>query len=213
MSLRFAFSLARKQFALDVQFATTANDIIAIMGPSGAGKTTLLRCIAGLEKRTPGYCYFRDQCWQDSARHYFLPTYHRSLGYVSQEVHLFPHLSIKQNLEFGYKKTARNDRMVELEQVISWFDIKNLLDHDIKKLSGGERQRIAIARAILKSPQLLLMDEPFTALDKDSKSIIVNGILNYLKLAKPLIVYVTHTEDEAFLEQRRLIVKAGKIEE
>jgi len=210
MSLHCSFSLTRKQFTLDVKLSTS-NNVIAIMGHSGAGKSSLLRCIVGLEKSTRGYCYFRDQCWQDSSRHYFLSTHQRAVGYVSQDVHLFPHLSAKQNLEFGYKRIPTNKRIVQMDQVISWFDISHLIDRDIRKLSGGECQRIAIARSILKSPELLLMDEPFTALDKASRAIIVNGILNYHQLTQAAIIYVTHTEDELFSEQERLIINAGRM--
>lgn len=210
MSLHCSFVLTRKEFTLNVNL-TTSNNIIAVKGHSGAGKTSLLRCIAGLEKSAAGYCYFNNQCWHDSRRNYFLPANKRSLGYVPQEVHLFPHMSVIKNIAFGYKRVSKNKRIARIDEVISWFGLNDLLDRNIKTLSGGERQRIAIARAILKSPELLLMDEPFTALDKVNKTTIVNGILNYQKLTNVLIIYVAHAEDETFIDQTQLLLHSGKI--
>ena len=150
-------------FTLDVDLTLPKRGVTALFGHSGSGKTTLLRCIAGLERAPQGRLAVDGEIWQDDA--HWLPTHRRPLGYVFQEASLFPHLSVLANLEFGLRRIARNERRVDLAHATELLGITHLLRRTPNNLSGGERQRVGIARALLTSPRLLLMDEPLAALD------------------------------------------------
>ncbi len=209
--IRARFKLAFPGFALDVDMQLPARGISALFGPSGCGKTTLLRCIAGLERPADGLLKVNDEVWQDGTR--FLATSRRALGYVFQEAGLFPHLSVRRNLEYGWRRIAPSQRKVELEQVIVWLGLRQLMDRkDPSGLSGGERQRIAIGRALLTSPSLLLMDEPLSALDSTSKQ----DIFPYLeRLHRELdipVLYVSHALDEvARLADHLVLLAQGRV--
>jgi len=198
-------------FALQADLQLPARGITALFGPSGSGKTTLLRCIAGLERATNGLLRVHDEVWQDGA--IFLPTHLRPLGYVFQEASLFPHLSVRRNLEYGLKRIPPEQRKVQLEQVVEWLGLNRLIERDSPAgLSGGERQRVAIARALLTSPRLLLMDEPLSALDAASK----REILPYLeRLHSELeipVIYVSHALDEvARLADHLVLLEQGRV--
>ncbi|WP_242196491.1 MULTISPECIES: molybdenum ABC transporter ATP-binding protein [unclassified Pseudomonas] len=183
-------------FALKVDLKLPGRGVTALYGHSGSGKTTCLRCIAGLERAEDGFVQINDQVWQDSRNGLFVPPHKRALGYVFQEASLFPHLSVRANLEFGFKRIARQQRRVDMAHATELLGIAHLLDRHPQHLSGGERQRIGIARALLTSPQLLLMDEPLAALDSKRKS----EILPYLeRLHDELdipVLYVSHAQDE-----------------
>ena len=205
------FDLSYPGFELHADLQVPAHGVIALFGPSGSGKTTLLRCIAGLEQAGNGMLRVRDEVWQDGTN--FLPTHQRPLGYVFQEASLFPHLSVRQNLEYGLKRIPSGQRKVQLEQVVEWLGLSKLIGRDSPAgLSGGERQRVAIARALLTSPRLLLMDEPLSALDAASK----REILPYLerlhsKLDIP-VLYVSHALDEvARLADHLVLLEQGRI--
>ena len=181
-----------------------------MFGPSGSGKTTLLRCIAGLE-RAQGSLQVNGKTWQDDKT--FVPVHQRPLGYVFQEASLFPHLSVRANLEYGYKRIAPAERKVELEQGVEWLGLSHLIERgDPTQLSGGERQRVAIGRALLTSPRILLMDEPLSALDTTSKQ----EILPYLeRLHRELnipVLYVSHAMDEvARLADHLVLLEKGRV--
>ncbi|MCJ7956659.1 molybdenum ABC transporter ATP-binding protein [Pseudomonas sp. HT11] len=183
-------------FALKVDLKLPGRGVTALYGHSGSGKTTCLRCIAGLERAEDGFVQVNDQVWQDSRNGLFVPPHKRALGYVFQEASLFPHLSVRANLEFGFKRIARQQRRVDMAHATELLGIAHLLDRHPQHLSGGERQRIGIARALLTSPQLLLMDEPLAALDSKRKG----EILPYLeRLHDELdipVLYVSHAQDE-----------------
>ncbi|MDP1996732.1 MAG: molybdenum ABC transporter ATP-binding protein [Gallionella sp.] len=205
------FNLSYPGFALGVDLQIPARGITALFGPSGSGKTTLLRCIAGLERTANGMLQVQDEVWQDGAN--FLPTHERPLGYVFQEASLFPHLSVRQNLEYGLKRIPSEQRKVPLEQAVEWLGLNKLIERDSTAgLSGGERQRVAIARALLTSPRLLLMDEPLSALDTASK----REILPYLErlhdeLQIP-VIYVSHALDEvARLADQLVLMERGRV--
>jgi len=175
--------------SLDIAFEAPVKGVTALFGPSGSGKTTLLRCIAGLHRARSGRCVIGSDIWQ--SENYFKPVYERPIGYVFQEACLFPHLSVKNNLMFGVAE-PRKDRVRQLEEVVHLLGIENLLERMPGKLSGGERQRVAIGRALLSKPGLLLMDEPLSALDTLSRE----EIMPYLeKLQESLdipVLYVSH---------------------
>ena len=183
-------------FALKVDLKLPGRGVTALYGHSGSGKTTCLRCIAGLERAEDGLVQINDQVWQDSRNGLFVPPHKRALGYVFQEASLFPHLSVRGNLEFGFKRIPRQQRRVDMAHATELLGIAHLLDRHPQHLSGGERQRIGIARALLTSPQLLLMDEPLAALDSKRKG----EILPYLeRLHDELdipVLYVSHAQDE-----------------
>ena len=201
--------LPRRDFALDVALRLPPRGVTALFGPSGCGKTSLLRAIAGLE-RASGHLRLGDAIWQDDATRCFLPTHQRPIGYVIQEAALFPHLSVRGNLDYGLKRSS--ERRIPLDQVLDLLGIQHLLDRQPDTLSGGERQRVAIARALATSPQLLLMDEPLAALDARRKA----EVLPYLdRLPKELgipIVYVSHALDEvARLADHLVLMEQGRV--
>lgn len=207
--LHARFQLQRGAFTLDATFSAPARGVTALFGPSGSGKTTALRCIAGLE-RAAGTLRFADETWQDERR--FVPTHRRPIGYVFQEASLFPHLSVRHNLEYGWRQIAPAQRRVAFDDAVQLLGITPLLGRDPRHLSGGERQRVAIARALLTSPRLLLMDEPLSALDTRSKA----EILPYLErlhdeLAIP-VIYVSHAPDEvARLADTLVLMEQGRV--
>lgn len=206
------FQLQQGQFTLNVRFHTQGQGIVALFGHSGSGKTTLLRCIAGLERPSQGCLAVNGVCWQNEAQHFFLPTHQRPLGYVFQEASLFPHLSVRKNLEYGLHRMPARQRKITLEEVTEWLGITTLLTRYPTGLSGGERQRVAIARALLTSPQILLMDEPLAALDMQSKAEILPYLENlHSQLAMP-ILYVTHTIQEVMrLADHILLLEQGQV--
>ena len=206
---RLAFD--RGTFVLDAELTVPDRGVTAIFGPSGCGKTSLLRAMAGLERSARGFLRLGDEIWQDDKT--FLPPHQRPLGYVFQEASLFSHLSVQGNLEYGYKRVPASDRRVAFDEAVSLLGMADLLSRDTADLSGGERQRTAIAQALLTSPRLLLLDEPLTGLDADSKA----EILPYLErlhgeLEIP-VFYVSHAADEvARLADHLVLLEAGTVQ-
>ena len=206
------FRLAYADFSLDVDLNLPGRGVTALFGHSGSGKTTCLRCIAGLERAPQGRLEINGELWQDSASGLFVPPHQRALGYVFQEASLFPHLSVRRNLEFGMRRIDPASRRVEWEHVLELLGIGQLLERMPERLSGGERQRVGIARALLTSPRLLLLDEPLAALDLKRK----NEILPYLeRLHDELdipILYVSHAPDEvARLADHVVLLDQGRV--
>ncbi len=197
------------EFTLDVSLDLPARGITALFGHSGSGKTSVLRAIAGLES-FEGSLVVEEQCWQQGQK--VLPVHKRSLGYVFQEASLFPHLSVRDNLLFGYKRIARKSRQLKLAQVAEWLGLEPLLERRPQRLSGGERQRVAIGRALLSSPKLLLMDEPLSALDEQSKREILpylERLHDYLPIP---VLYVSHSLSEvARLADHMVWLKEGRV--
>ena len=204
-------NIAYSGFSLDVDLNLPGRGVTALYGHSGSGKTTCLRCIAGLERAEHGFIQINDEVWQDSDNGIFVPPHKRALGYVFQEASLFPHLSVLANLQFGLKRIAKSQRRVDMAQATELMGIGHLLERHPQHLSGGERQRVGIARALLTSPKLLLMDEPLAALDSQRK----NEILPYLqRLHDELdipVLYVSHAQDEvARLADHLVLLSEGK---
>ena len=208
--IQASFTRTQGDFHLDANFNIPANGVIALYGPSGCGKTTILRCIAGLTRPQKGTLSIRGQVWQDGK--HFLPAHKRPVGYVFQEPSLFPHLSVNANLIFGQKRSSRNPGSLGFHAVVDLLALDNLLDRSPLKLSRGERQRVAIGRALLCEPQILLMDEPLNALDQASK----NEILPFLerlhdKLSIP-ILYVSHELREIEqLADQMVLMEQGRV--
>lgn len=185
------FRLVRGPFELDATFGCPDRGVTGLFGPSGSGKTTVLRCVAGLEDGADGFLRVGDDVWHDSEHDVFVPPHQRAVGYVFQEADLFSHLDVRANLRFAFSR-ARN-RRIAWDDAIEWLGVGPLLARSPSRLSGGERQRVAITRALLSSPRLLLMDEPVSSLDEVNRG----EILPYLqalpeRLSIP-ILYVSHS--------------------
>jgi len=195
-------------FELNVDITVPGRGVTALFGHSGSGKTTLLRCIAGLQN-AEGELSVNGDYWQHD--HYFQPVHKRPLAYVFQEASLFPHLSVRRNLEYGFKRVPPSERKVSFDQAIEWLGLQHLLERRPAKLSGGERQRVAIARALLTSPKLLLMDEPLSALDHKSRSEIMPYLEQLHDTLSIPVLYVTHSPDEvARLADHLVIMEGGR---
>ena len=209
MSISFELNLVRENFSLALKTELPASGFSAIYGASGAGKTTLLRWIAGLEKNTEGQLSFNNENWQEGTYH--LPTQKRKIAYVFQDARLFPHLNVAQNLDYAYRRRFNNNGP-SIENVCDWFELRPLLQSNTTKLSGGEKQRIALARALLSSPQLILMDEPLGSLDRGSKERILSLLENIHQYFSAPIIYVSHDiEEVSRLAEHLLILDNGKI--
>lgn len=209
--LRATLRLVRQDFTLAVDLNLPGRGVSALFGQSGSGKTTILRCLAGLEQADAAFIEVNGEVWQDSTRGHFLAPHRRSIGYVFQEASLFPHLDVRTNLAFGWRRVARAQRKVDLAHACALLGITHLLDRRPATLSGGEAQRVGIARALLTSPRLLLMDEPLAALDGPRK----REILPYLeRLHDELdipVVYVSHAQDEvARLADHLVVLEQGR---
>jgi molybdate transport system ATP-binding protein len=200
-------------FTLDVNLTLPGSGVSVLLGPSGCGKTTVLRALAGLE-RARGRVAVNGQVWQDDALpdQPFVPIHQRAIGYVFQEASLFPHLSVKGNLEYGWRRIPPQERRVGMDEAVALLGIAHLLSRKPERLSGGERQRVAIARAMLTSPSLLLMDEPLSALDAARKAEILPYLERLNKQSLVPVVYVTHALDEAArLADHLVLMDAGKV--
>ena len=206
--LKAAFKVDYPGFNLDIDLQLPASGITVVFGPSGSGKTTLLRCIAGLEKS--GKMEIAGQVLQDENT--FIPVNLRAIGMVFQESRLFPHLNVRDNLLYGYMRTPVNSRRLHLEDIGRVLSLEKLFERSIDKLSGGEKQRVALGRALLTSPKLLLMDEPLAALDTQRKTEIIPFIRKVEKELSIPIIYVTHSMSEVLqLVDTMVILKDGKV--
>ena len=210
-TIRSRFQIQYKQFHLDTDLEFPDEGVTVIFGRSGSGKTTFLRCLAGLERSPTGYMKFGDHVWQDASQNTFAPVHHRPIGMVFQEARLFPHLSVRDNLNYGYRRIAPEDRKITFDQVTELMDLAPLLDRRPQKLSGGEQQRVAIGRALLTSPRLLLMDEPLASLDAQRKQEILPFLIRLRQEMKLPIVYVTHSLGEVLqLVDTLVLLQEGK---
>ncbi|WP_037155110.1 molybdenum ABC transporter ATP-binding protein [Rhizobium freirei] len=199
-------------FSLEAAF-TSNGGVTALFGRSGSGKTSIVRIIAGLTRPDHGRVSLDDTVLADTERQIFIPRHRRRFGYVFQEARLFPHLSVQQNLNYGRWFAPRNERSESFDSVVDLLGIAALLDRRPAKLSGGEKQRVAIGRALLSSPRLLLMDEPLAALDEARKAEILPYLERLRDETKVPIIYVSHSIAEvARLANRVVVMRDGKIE-
>ena len=178
-------------FDLTTRIVCESGQLTAIVGPSGSGKTTLIRCIAGLEEPDNGTIALHGRFWWDDATGRFVPTHRRKIGLVFQEYPLFPHLTVRRNIEYGAEFPGAADALMET------FSIGHLADCRPAAISGGERQRAAFCQALARNPDLLLLDEPFSALDQETRSFLCS-LLEDLKGRLDIpILHVTHDLREA----------------
>ena len=197
-------------FALQVSFVLASHGITVLWGASGSGKTTLLQCLAGLLRPDAGRIACREAVWFDAERGVCLAPERRRLGYVFQDVRLFPHLSVRSNMLFG--RRFRGPSGVSFEDVVALLGLGRLLHRTPSDLSGGEKQRVAVGRALLACPELLLMDEPLTGLDRGKREEIMAYVKAIQERFGVPILYVNHSDAERrFLADRVLNIEDGKL--
>jgi molybdate transport system ATP-binding protein len=200
-----------KDFSIDVEFDAPAG-FTMLLGPSGGGKTTVLNCIAGLARPDSGRIAVGSRLFFDSETHVDLPVAERRIGYVFQNLALFPHLTVEQNVQYGIKKLPVQERRQRMMALLESFRIAHLLGIKPNQISGGERQRVALARSLVTDPELLLLDEPLSALDLSTKATILDDLRGWNLDHRIPIVYVTHSPEEAFaLGEHVVVVEAGRV--
>ncbi|MCB9223154.1 MAG: ATP-binding cassette domain-containing protein [Crocinitomicaceae bacterium] len=198
-----------QSFDLDIEFSGENAQIFTIFGPSGSGKTTFLRLLAGLDKPDNGKILFANEEWFNSKNNYNLPPQERSIGFVFQDYALFPNMSVRQNLEFAMKKNESDQIINEL---IDLVELSDLMDRKPNSLSGGQKQRVALARAIVQKPKVLLLDEPFAALDDQIRSKLLFYLKQLHEKYQFTIFMVSHQLSDIYhLSQQIICLDKGKI--
>lgn len=187
--------LQQGQFCLNQRFQSDQS-VIGLFGASGSGKTTILHSIAGLIRPQSGWIKIQNQTWFDQGQNIYLSTQQRRVGLVFQDAQLFPHKNVKQNLLFGFKHIAPQQRQFEVDYIVELLKLAHLLERMPIKLSGGEKQRVALGRALLYSPKLLLLDEPLSALDTAHKAEIIPFFQRVKQEIKIPMLYVSHDHSE-----------------
>ena len=224
-TLAIDIRLTRDEFSLRFDAELQLKGITAVFGPSGAGKTTLLRVVAGLEKGAVGRVALGDELWQDTDRRVMVPAHARHLGYVFQDGRLFPHLSVEGNLLFAAERAQRRNRggrapeadtritsETSMSAVVRALDLKNLLARKPDTLSGGEVQRVAMGRALLTAPRIMLLDEPLSALDLQRKAEIIPYVERLTGDFGVPVLYVTHNVDEVTrLASSMVLLAEGRV--
>jgi molybdate transport system ATP-binding protein len=206
-TLRVRIHLPLDAFELDVDWTPTSR-AVAIVGPSGSGKSSLLRVLAGLEPSAWGTVRVNGAIWLDTGAGVHVPAWERRVGWVPQEALLFPHLSVRENLSYTGPESS------EVDQISQLLSISDLLDRRPRFLSGGERQRVALGRALLSKPRLLLLDEPFSALDRPLRLEIATAVREYAKSTDTPLVLVSHDEADAeLLADQSWTLVAGRLSE
>jgi molybdate transport system ATP-binding protein len=203
--------LRRGEFALDVELDCPPG-ITCVMGPSGSGKSTILAALAGLALPDAGRIALGDEVWLDRARGIDVPVHERRLAYVFQGLALFPHMSALGNVAYGMHDVARGDRLVKAQVLLDRVGVGYLARRRPRTFSGGEAQRVALARALARSPRLMLLDEPFSALDRELRAQLIALVRELVaELAVPL-VHITHSIAEARLLADQVVrIERGKI--
>jgi molybdate transport system ATP-binding protein len=207
MSLHASIKKRLKFFDLEISLECGDEEMLVMIGPSGGGKTTITRMIAGLEKPDEGRIVYNDQVWFDSGKSINVPPRKRQVGYVFQDYTLFPHLNLYKNAAFAAVDKEEVDSLLKL------FKIDHLRDRKPDKVSGGERQRCAICQALARRPRLMLLDEPFSALDVITRRSLREELKEFKKGLSFPIIYVTHDINEAlFLADEIVPIVEGKVD-
>jgi molybdate transport system ATP-binding protein len=211
VNIQKTFAVRHQQrFTLDVKFSSP-NGVTVIFGPSGSGKTTILHCIAGLTPVESGMISVAGETLYDSAAKLDMSATLRRIGYVFQDLALFPHMSVEQNIGFGIRVNGTQKQQL-VRNAMEKFRVVAIARHRPAEISGGERQRVALARALVTEPRLLLLDEPFSALDDSLKDEIISDLRKWLNARNIPALFVTHDREEArALGDRVLLLKEGRI--
>ena len=210
--LELDLSWGRGHFALDVA-ARMTHRVTGLRGPSGSGKSTLLSLIAGLKKPDRGVIRFQGRTLVDTGKRFFLPPERRGIGLVFQDAQLFPHLSVKSNLLYGRRHRKPAERRFRFDDIVELLEIGHLLERRPNLLSGGEKQRVALGRALLFSPRLLLLDEPLASLDPQRKQQILPFLRRIRDDTEVPLLYVSHAEEEvAYLTEAVWRIHQGRLQ-
>ncbi|MFZ5652073.1 MAG: ATP-binding cassette domain-containing protein [Bacillota bacterium] len=199
-------------FTLEARFRA-GKEIMVLWGPSGAGKTTVLQCLAGLQAPSSGFIKLNGRVLYSSGSKTDVPTRLRNVGYLFQDYALFPHMTVRGNVLYGIKCGRQSDwgTTKGLTELLNSFGVGHLTDRYPRQLSGGEKQRVALARALAARPQLLLLDEPFSALDRKTKISLRNELKRIHQNWKTPFILVTHDEEDArFLGDKIILLESGK---
>jgi molybdate transport system ATP-binding protein len=198
-------------FSLDARFETSAR-VTALFGPSGSGKSSLIEMIAGLRAPDKGYIAAGDETLFDSTTALNLPPEQRNIGVVFQDLLLFPHKNVEQNLRYGLRRARPDAPEIRFERVSEVLELEALLDRPVRALSGGERQRVALGRALLSRPRVLLMDEPLAALDDRLKHRVLSYVERIVEEFRMPVVYVSHSQAEVRrLAEHVVVLDAGRM--
>lgn len=203
--LEFDITLDRGSFALQASLKLE-QPVVGLFGPSGSGKSTLLGILAGTIKPDRGRIVVNGRCLLDTARGVDVPIHQRRVGLVFQDSKLFPHLTVKGNLQYGFKLLAEAGQRFSLAQIIDLLELQPLLQQRPSQLSGGEKQRVALGRALLASPELLLLDEPLASLDERLKAQILPFLRRVKEQIRVPMIYVSHNINEILDLTRQLVV-------
>jgi molybdate transport system ATP-binding protein len=199
------------EFTLEVDFPAAPGFTI-LFGPSGAGKTTLLDCVAGLTIPNSGRIAVSDRVLFDSAQSINIPVSKRRVGYVLQDLALFPHLTVERNVQYGLAHLPQAERAAQTSTILQAFRIPHLAQRYPREISGGESQRTALARTLVTDPAVLLLDEPLVALDGPTKAKIIDDLRQWNQAHRIPILYVTHSREEVFaLGERVIVLDSGRI--
>ena len=197
-------------FTLECE-ATFQSGVTGVFGPSGSGKTTLLNCLAGLATPDKGEIEVLGNTVYSSSQRKNVPAEKRHFGYVFQDTALFPHMSVRENIMYGYRLTAADRRAIDPGHLVELFQLGHLTDRRVTNLSGGERQRVALARALATSPSLLLLDEPLASLDGALRGVIIQYLKRVRRELNTPMVYVSHSISEVMaLAETTLVLVKGK---
>jgi molybdate transport system ATP-binding protein len=203
--------LGLAEFALEVDIEIESQ-VTAVFGPSGAGKTSLLDLIAGLRRPDSALIQLNDRVLTDTGRGIAVPPRLRGIGYVPQDLALFPHLSVRQNLLYGHNAQVEATRLFSYDHITELLEIRSLEQRGVLDLSGGEKQRVALARALLASPALLLLDEPLASLDPTLKAKIIPHLARIRDEFQLPMLYITHDcEEVSTLCDEVVSLKRGRI--
>jgi len=212
VSIKALYKKSLGEFNFDAEFAIPEHGITILFGPSGSGKTTLLNCIAGFQQADLAYFSLHDRVFDDSENNIRVNTQQRRIGYVFQDTRLFPHLTVKQNLDYGYTRNDQSNAISNHNELISIFSLQALLQHYPHQLSGGQKQRVALARALLANPQLLILDEPMSALDRSAKQELMPYLESIHNQFTIPVIYVSHDLREVLrLGDYILLMEDGRI--
>jgi len=204
LDLDFQVRLGAREMEVRLETESLA---VAVFGPSGGGKSTLLRILAGVERRAQGIVRVRGQMWMDTEGGFFLSPWERGVGWVPQEYLLFPHLRVRENLSFAGATPQ------EVEEVADLLMVDQLLNRRPRGLSGGEQQRVALGRALLAHPRILLLDEPFSALDRPLRNHVASRLRAYVREKDLLLLLVSHDEADAVaLAHEHWLLSEGRLE-